>query len=363
MNYSLRIFLLGASMAALAACATTPAAEPAPVAPAAEPAATPVPEKSAHDRLFELFKASDEASLKRNPLSAIFRGDLRYADRLGDGITDEYHAAEKAASESDLAALHAIPRDQLDATDQLAYDVFEYSTKDTLRGYQPDILSLTKVRPLNHFYGIQTFYPTFASGKGGAPFNTVQDYENNLKRHKDFVVYIDRAIGRFKEGEAAGVVETTMTVRNMIEQLDGQLKMEPEDSPYFGPVKQFPEAVGAADRERLTQAHRAAITQEIYPALRRLRDFLKDDYLPAARNGFGLMYMKGGEHLYRYQIQSTTTLPMTPEEIHEIGLKEVARITAELKRCGRKSASREAFISSSSICGPPSSSSRRAARR
>ena len=167
MKYRLPISFLGASMAALAACATTPAPEPAPVAPAAEPVAEPAPEKSAHDRLFELFKASDEASLERNPLNAIFRGDLRYADRLGDGITDEYYAAEKAASESDLDALRAIPRDQLDATDQLAYDVFEYTTNDTLRGYEPDILSLTEVRPLNHFYGIHTFYPPFPLAKVG----------------------------------------------------------------------------------------------------------------------------------------------------------------------------------------------------
>ena len=97
MKHRLPILFLGASMAALAACATTPAPEPAPIAPAAEPVAAPAPEKSAHDRLFELFKASDEASLKRNPLNAIFRGDLRYADRLGDGITDEYYTAEKAA--------------------------------------------------------------------------------------------------------------------------------------------------------------------------------------------------------------------------------------------------------------------------
>ena len=114
MKYSLRILFLGASMAALAACATTPAPEAASVAPAPEPVAAPVPEKSAHDRLFELFKASDEASLKRNPLNAIFRGDLRYADRLGDGITDEYYAAEKAASESDLTALHALAIEQSD---------------------------------------------------------------------------------------------------------------------------------------------------------------------------------------------------------------------------------------------------------
>ena len=332
MNFLSRILFLGASSGALAACATAPVAVPEPVAAIAEPVAAPVPQKSAHDRLFDLFKASDEASLQRNPLNAIFRGDLRYADRLGDSITDEYFAAEKAAAEADLAALRVIPRDQLDATDQIAYDTFEYTTKDALRGYQPDILNLTKVRPLNHFYGLHTFYPTFASGQGGAPFNTVQDYENNLKRHKDFVIYIDRAIGRFKEGQAAGVVETKMTVRNMIEQLDSQLKMKPEDSPYFGPAKNFPEAIGTVDRERLTQSLRAAITDEIYPALARLRDYLKNDYLGSARNGFGLMYMKGGDHLYRYQIQSTTTLPMTPDEIHDIGLKEVARIKTEMDK-------------------------------
>ena len=332
MKYRFRIAFLCASMPALAACATAPAAAPEPVTPMAEPAFAPAPEKSAHDRLFELFKASDEASLQRNPLNAIFRGDLRYADRLGDSITDEYYAAEKAAAEADLSALHAIPRDQLDATDQIAYDTFEYTTRDALRGYQPDILSLTKVRPLNHCYGLHTFYPTFASGQGGAPFNTVQDYENNFKRHRDFVVYIDRALGRFKEGQAASVVETKMTVRNMIEQLNSQLKMKPEDSPYFGPAKDFPEAIAAPDRERLTQSLRAAITDEIYPALARLRDYLKNDYLASARDGYGLMYMKGGDHLYRYQIQSTTTLPMTPEEIHDIGLREVARIRAEMEK-------------------------------
>ena len=326
---------LSASMLALAACATT--APPAPLAPVAPVAAeTPVapaePQVSAHDRLFQLFKDSDEASLKRNPLNALFRGDLRYADHLGDFITDEYFAGERAAAEHDLSTLHAIPRDQLNATDQLAYDTFEFSTKDTLRGLQPDLLSLTAVRPMNHFFGFHTFYPTFASGKGAAPFKTLEDYENNLKRHKEFVTYLDRAIGRFKQGEAAGVVETKLTVRNMIEQLDNQLKLKPEDSPYYGPVKQFPDAIAAADRERLTREYRAAISDELYPALTRLRDFFKTEYLANAREGMGLMYMKGGDQLYRYQVQSTTTLPLTPDEIHNIGLQEVERITTEQEK-------------------------------
>ena len=324
MSMFVRSLILSASLAVMAATPTL-AQAPAP--------ATPVQaQQSAHDRLFQLFKDSDEASLKRNPLSALFRGDLRYADRLGDGITDKYYAGERAAAVHDLAALRAIPRDQLDATDQLAYDVFEFQTKDTLKGLEPDMLALTKVRPLNHFFGFHTSYPTFASGKGAAPFKTLADYENNLKRHKDFVVFLDRAIGRFREGERAGVVETKMTVNNMIEQLDNQLKMKVEDSPYYGPVKEFPAGIGQPDRARLTAKYRAAVANELYPALTRLRDFLQKEYLAQARDGVGLMYMKGGDKLYRYLIESTTTLPMTPDEIHELGLKEVERITTEMEK-------------------------------
>ncbi len=330
----IRRLTLSASLLALAACASVP--PPAPVAtPVAREAAPPAPavvEKSAHDRLFDLFKASDEASLQRNPLNALFRGDLRYADRFGDGITDEYYAAERAAGEADLAALRAIPRDQLNATDQVAYDVFEYSTRDTLRGLQPDMLALTAVRPLNHFVGFHTFYPTVASGKGAAPFKTLADYENNLKRHRDFVVFLDRVIGRFRQGQQTGVVETKMTVKNMIEQLDNQLKQKPEDSAYFGPVKQFPAEIGAADRARLTSEYRAAITEGLYPALTRLRDFFKTEYLASARDGYGIMYMKGGDKLYRYLVESTTTLPLSADEIHQLGLSEVARITAGMEQ-------------------------------
>ena len=325
------IFAVSAAAVALAACTTT-APPPAEIAIPAEAAAPAAPAESAHDRLFRLFKESDEANLKRNPLNALFRGDMRYADHLGDFITDQYYANEKAASEHDLAELHAIDRAALNSTDQLAYDVFEFSTEDTLRGYQPDLLALTVVRPMNHFFGFHTFYPTFASGKGAAPFKTVEDYENNLKRHKEFVTLIDRAIGRFRQGEESGVVETKLTVRNMIEQLDTQLKQSTEESPYYGPIKQFPDAVSAADRARLTAAYRAEIEGEIHPVLTRLRDYLKTEYLPRARDGMGLMYMKGGDKLYRYLVQSTTTLPLTPEEIHQTGLSEVARITTEMEK-------------------------------
>ena len=327
---------LSVSIIALGACATTAVEPTAPVVATAPVAAEPaMTQASAHDRLFELFKASDEANLKRNPIGALSRGDLRYADRLGDFISDEYLAAEKAAGEADLAGLRAIPRDSLSETDQIAYDVFEFSTREGLRGFEPELLALTVVRPMNHFFGFHTFYPTFASGKGTAPFKTLADYDNNLKRHRDFVVYLDRAIERFRQGKESGVVETKLTVRNMIAQIDTQLKQKPEESAYYGPIKTFPADIAAADRARLTTEYRSAITSQIYPVLTRLRDFLKNDYLPAARDGAGLLHMKGGERLYQELIEQTTTLPLKADEIHQLGLGEVARITngmEEIKR-------------------------------
>ena len=286
---------------------------------------------SAHDRLFELFKQSDEANLQRNPLQALFRGDLRYADRLGDFFSDAHFQAEKAAAEQDLARLHAIPRGQLNATDRIAYDVFENQTEETLKGFQPDLVAIAEALPMNHFFGIHTEYPTIAGGQGAAPFNTVTDYENNLKRNRDFAANIDEAIRQWKKGEAEGIVDTKLTVRNMIEQLDNQLKMRPEDSPYWGPIKNFPAAVGAADRTRLTAAYHESLTNVVYPALQRMRDFLANEYLAHAREGAGLMYLKGGDKYYRYLIESTTTEPLDPEHVHQLGLSEVARITKQFE--------------------------------
>ena len=319
-----------ASLMALAAglggCATTmatPVPQPSSIAQTAA--------QSPHDALFHLFKDDDEASLKLNPMNAIYRGDLRYADQFGDYVTDAYYDATRAQAQASLGRLHAIDRSKLDETDRIAYDVFDYSSRDVIEGLSPAILPLTRVRPLNHFFGFQSAYPTFASGKGGAPFATLADYDNNLKRHAGYVTWIDGAIARFKEGEASGVVETKLTIRNVIEQLDNELKLKPEESQYDGPVKQFPASFSVADKARLSAAYRAAIVDQLHPATKRLRDFLANEYLGHARDGAGEMYMKGGDALYRYQIRSTTTTSMTPEQIHGLGLTEVARITDGFK--------------------------------
>ncbi len=306
------------------------------VATAAAGQALPPPVAQAGDsaedmKLKQLFYASDEASLRRNPVQAIFRGDLRYADRLGDYLTDEYLAAERTASEADLAALSRIDRAKLTPIDQIAYDVFENSTRITLRGYAPELLKIERDLPIDHFSGFQTFYPDFASGQGAAPFKTLVDYQNNLKRNVEYANVLDRAIGRFRVGMKDGIVQPKLVVNNMIGQFDNLIKQGVEGSTFYEPVKKFPDAVSAADQAGLRAAYAQQISTVILPAERRMRDFLANDYLPVARDSVGLSAMPGGDKLYAYLIEQNTTLPMTADAVHQLGLSEVARITREME--------------------------------
>ena len=320
---TLRLALAATTALSLAACSAADGGTQVASAPAAPTAATDATAaQSEHDRLFALFAAADEKDLELNPLSALFRGDMRYADRLGDFLTDEYNAQSVANAQANLARLEAIDREALNPTDRIAYDVFEYNQRETLRGFSPAILAVTEVRPVNHFSGFHTFYPTFASGEGTAPFKTLEDYENNLKRHTEYVELTDRAIAKFREGEAAGIYETKLTIGNVIEQLDTQLALPLEESPLWGPVTMFPESFSASDKTRLTAEYRTSV-EAINAAHTRLRDYLRDQYLPKARDTVGLSQMKGGEALYEYMIESTTTLPLTADELHRTGLAEV----------------------------------------
>ncbi|XAP78333.1 DUF885 domain-containing protein [Citromicrobium bathyomarinum] len=283
-----------------------------------------------HDKLFALFADSDARSLELNPLSRLFRGDDSNADRLGDYLTDASYYASLRDTQLNVALLDQIDRAKLSPTDQLAYDVFKYNQDESLKGATPEIRALTEVRPVNHFSGFHTFYPNFASGTGAAPFKTIANYEDNLSRHDDYIAITDRSIEKFREGMETGVVETKLTIGNVISQLDTQLAIPIAESQFMGPTTMFPEDFSDADKARLTTAYEAK-TREIYAAHERLRDFLRDEYLAAAREEVGLSQMKGGAKLYQQLIESTTTLPLKADYIHQLGLSEVERIKGELE--------------------------------
>ena len=317
--------LLAATALGLAAPVLAQAA-PAPTAAAAETPATS-DAASAAGRLRALFNASDEASLNRNPIGRLFRGDLSHAGEFGDGLSDAYLAAEEKAAKDDLAVLAAIDRGALNANDKVSYDVFKWQRSTDLKGFDPAIIAATIVRPIDHFFGFHTFFPELSSGEGAAPYKTIKDYDDGLSRIDGFTTAIDRAIVRFRQGMTSGVVQPKLVVQNVIDQLDGLLAPGVDGAVMMKPVAKFPADFSEADKARLSAAYRAAIGGKVNPAFTRLRDFLKDDYLPVARPSVGLSEMPGGANLYKYLIAATTTTDMTADEIHNIGLAEVARIT------------------------------------
>lgn len=293
---------------------------------AAPVSAAPSPDQSEHDKLTALFADSDNRGLELSPLGRLFRGDDSNAGSLGEWLTDSSFYAGRLNTQLDLALLAQIDRSKLDATDQLAYDVFEFQSKASLKMQSDEVRALTEVRPIDHFTGLHTFYPGLASGQSAAPFKTLANYEDNLSRHDDYIAVIALAIGKFREGLKTGVLQTSLTIDRVIKQLDTSLAVPVADSQFMAPTKNFPASFSDAEKARFL-ADYTAKTEAIYAAHTTLRDFLRDEYLPHARTSIGLSDMKGGKELYNLMIEQTTTLPLTADYLHDLGLSEVKRIT------------------------------------
>ncbi|MEX0341118.1 MAG: DUF885 family protein, partial [Erythrobacter sp.] len=277
------------------------------------------------ERLRTLMAQSEADYLDRNPIAAFYRGDFSDAGSLGD-FSPAGLETERAAAMCNIAALATIDRSALDAGEQIAYDTFRYSSERTLAGTEGEVLQVVLATPLDHFRGIQGDYPSFSATDGIMPFETVEDYAANIARHAGYAQMVEDVIARFDTGIAQGITLPRLTVELMIEQLDTQLAAPAEENTYFAPLRALPEGFTEAQKAEATAALTSAIKDTLYPAMRRLRAYLADTYLPAARTSIGATETPGGDAYYAYRIAEMTTLPLTAEEVHRLGLSEVARI-------------------------------------
>jgi len=294
---------------------------------------SPVPEtvsESADEdsaaRLEQIFESYFEDYLALNPTVATALGDDRYDDRLEITFSPEYRASQKAQAEYYRERLLTIDPDALGAQDRLSRAALLYILAQSLESlHYPDYLL-----PLDQMNSFANSFAEMGSGQGVQPFRTVQDYDNFLARVNDFELQVDVAIANLKEGVQRGVVLPRFAVERLIQQLSFQVVNEAGDSVFFGPVNAFPDAMPAAERERLRQAYSTAIMEQIVPAYRRLRDFMAVEYLPAARETVGYSALPDGDAWYDFLVRSYTSTNLSPEQIHQIGLAEVERILGEM---------------------------------
>ncbi len=295
-----RPLLLLALSAVLGACAT-----PERVATTAQETTATQPSRAA--QLDALYETYFEDNLKLNPLQATQIGDRRYNDYL-----------ERAEAIGDAGLV---------GQDLLSWQLFVQKRRNDLEALDyPRHLA-----PLNQFYSFASQFATLGSGTTAQPFKTVEDYDNWLKRARAIPAVFDQAIANMREGMRQGITQPQVIMAKVLPQLDAQIVAKAPDSTYFGPIKALPAAFDAAERERLQREFTALIEQELVPAHRRLREFIANEYLPAARTSIGLSALPNGEAWYAFQVRQSTTTDLSPEQIHQIGLDEVARIHGQMR--------------------------------
>lgn len=273
--------------------------------------------------LHQLFDDEWQNRLQSGPLFATEAGDHRYNDRLDD-VSIAAHDRREAKAREFLGRLHAIERDDLSAADRVNYHVFERLLKDRIAGYD----FKTHLMPITNRSG---FHTHFARLPEQVPLATVGDYENYTSRLREFNRYAGQHIELMRAGIASGHVLPRVVLVGYEPTIESHIVDQPEETLFYRPFEQFPSGVPASERARLAKAGAEAISTSVIPGYEALRDFMAAEYVPAARDAIGASNLPDGRAYYEYLVRRFTTLDVTPEEIHNAGLGEVARIRAEMK--------------------------------
>ena len=287
---------------------------------------------SATEQLNAMVDRYFEESLKLDPVGATFIGDNRYNDRYANSISPKYVADALQRERRYLRELERIDPDALTGTDRITYDVFRFDRETAIAGARFP----AELMPIDQFNNPVSTFAVLGSGNSAQPFVTVRDYENFLARTDEFLVFLDQVITNMRIGMARGYTQPKIVMQKVLPQLDDLVTPKIEDSVFYGPIRTLPATFPAADRERLTAAYRREIAGKLNPALKRLADSIRNGYLPHSRDSVGWSALPDGRAWYDYALLVFTTTHMTADEIHELGLKEVARIRGEMQEVKRQ---------------------------
>ncbi|HEX9172248.1 MAG TPA: DUF885 domain-containing protein [Telluria sp.] len=321
-------FTLGA-LAAAALIAAAPAGA-ANAAAASTAAARPALDAQAGKRLAVLADEYYDAQARFEPVAASENGDNRYADQIGLSISPKLRARQFALYHAYARRLHAIPRAALAARDQTSYDILDYELAAALR-FEPFPEHLL---PLNQMDSMPVTLANYASGQGAQALVSTRDYKAYLNRLNQLAPWVDQAIANMREGIRRGIVQPKAAMQSALPQFKQLVSSVPEASIFYEPIKNLPATFTDDERRGLTVAYRYTIDKKLNPALARLTNFLEKEYLPATRTSTGWNALPNGSAWYLARVASQTTTTLTPDQIHQIGLKEVARIQGEYGKIG-----------------------------
>jgi uncharacterized protein (DUF885 family) len=284
------------------------------------------------DKKEQNFKAITDAYFdgknELNPLDATQNGQNEYNDKLVFEMTDSFRKKQAAFYDKFENELTTIDTTALTAEEKNSYNIIKWEVavgKDLLK-YD------TNLMPIHQFWGTHLTMGQYASGTSAQPFKTEKDYKNFLKRMDLFAVWVDSAMVYMKKGIDKGLVLPKALTVKMIPQFESMVTTNVEDNLFYSALKAFPKEISADQQDALKKEYAATIKEKLEPQFKKITEFLKNEYLPASRATSGIGSLPNGKELYKVYAKQWTTTTKTPEEIHALGLKEVARIKAEMEK-------------------------------
>ena len=269
-----------------------------------------------------------ESGLNENPLFATSTGFHKHNDRLPAVSLADCERRNKI-DQGFLSRLNKIDQKALSASVRTNFDILKWQLEDSLAEYKYQ----AHLVPITQRSGFHIEFPELPRE---VPLVTAQDYRNYAARLKGFKAYAEGHIELMRAGISAGQVLPAVVLEGWKESLDAQIVSPPENSLLFEPCRQFPVTVEASAHEELRKAVSEGIAQGVIPGYQRFREFMEKEYVPQARGSIGASALPGGRAFYRHRVRSFTTLDVTPEEVHNIGLAEVKRIRAEMAEILKK---------------------------
>lgn len=277
--------------------------------------------------LNQLLQEQWEYTLKNSPETATVLGDLRYNDRWTE-LSKNQIEKDKKSTQNFLKRFEAIDSTGFSATDQLNKDLMIYQLKETLKNYDLKLYEM----PFNQMWGLHLQFPGFISS---IPFDNAKQYQDYISRLKQIPLILDQGIQLAKQGQKDGLMPPKYLIEKVAKQINSIAVPAGADSVFASPLKQFPKNISKAEQERLSREVLQAIDQNVRPAYQKLGAFIQKDYLPYGRQHEGIWSLPNGDELYRFYVENNTTTSESPENIHQLGLKEVARIEAEMLKIAK----------------------------
>jgi uncharacterized protein (DUF885 family) len=275
------------------------------------------------EQLHQLFKEDWEWRLKEFPGSATRIGDNRYNDRLTD-LSFEAIERRQAHEREMLARVQRIDRAKLGGQDAVSYDLFLRDKQMAVDGHR----FKEELMPVTQIGGPQIYFPALLEAM---PLKTAKDYENYVARLNAFPHYIDQTIALMRRGLQEKWAKPAVPLRSVPLQIAGQVVDDPKESALYKPFARPPAGIDESAFARLAESAQKAIAESVTPALKKFHAFIKDTYLPACTQEIAATKLPGGEAFYAYAVKRETTTMMSPQEIHEIGKREVERIRREME--------------------------------